>query len=87
LTAKVLEKVKAVNTQKIQGHIRFVLAARPQLSVMMEHIHAPLSSHSRLELCGGRVFQIAKVVAGVIMVETAILFPLANISALWFKCA
>lgn len=53
----------------------------------MDHIRALFNSQRRLESRGGQLCKVIKVFASGCMVETAILFPLANIEALWFRCA
>jgi len=53
----------------------------------MDYIQNLFNSHRRLESRGGQLCQVIKVFASGCMVETAILFPLANVEALWFRCA
>lgn len=51
---------------------------------MMERV---LDSHRHLELRGGQLCQITKTLTCGCMIGTAILFPLANTEALWFRSA
>ncbi|KAK0631976.1 hypothetical protein B0T14DRAFT_17207 [Immersiella caudata] len=53
----------------------------------MDHIQVILRTHRRLETRGGELCQITKVFSCGCMVGTAILFPLANVGDLWFRCA
>ncbi|KAK4451615.1 hypothetical protein QBC34DRAFT_49219 [Podospora aff. communis PSN243] len=53
----------------------------------MNDIQVLLRTHRRLETRGGHLCQVTKVFACGCMVGTAILFPLANVGDLWFRCA
>jgi hypothetical protein len=53
----------------------------------MNDIRVFRRTHQRLETRGGQLCQVIKVLACGCMVGTAILFPLANVGDLWFRCA